>query len=167
MSDEEPTVDVRGLDTEVNANDLLEAAQAVADEPNGEGSAQSGDVIVADDGYVDVDCNVILVGESESRLTDTEALISKAEDAIDAQQSFEDYVKENADKYDFKCRIGKKVKNIHASGFGHGYDYLLCRDYGMSRGRFDSFDNVEGIEIGFMKPVDDGIMYGLDDVRES
>ena len=93
MSEEEPTVDVRGLDTEVNANDLLEAAQAVADQPNGEGAAQSGNVVVTDDGYVDDDCRVILLGDGESYTTNTETLISDAEDAIDTQQSFIEYVK--------------------------------------------------------------------------
>jgi len=166
MSDEEPTVDVRGLDTEVNANDLLEAAQAVADQPNGEGAAQSGNVVVTDDGYNDDDCRVILLGDGESYTKNTETLISDAEDAIDTQQSFEDYVKENTEKWDYSCEVGEKVKNTHASGFGVGYDYLLWRDYGMKRDRFDSFDNLEGVEVGFMKPVDDGIMYGLDDCRD-
>ena len=93
MSDEEPTVDVRGLDTEVNANDLLEAAQVVSDQPNGEGAAQSGDVVVVDDSCSDPDCRVVLIGEGVSHLTDTEALTDMAEDAIDTQQSFIEYVK--------------------------------------------------------------------------
>ena len=93
MSEEEPTVDVRGLDTEVNANDLLEAAQAVADQPNGEGVAQSGDIIVFDDECDDSDCYVISVGSGWSSLTTPRKLMSNAEDAIDTQQSFIEYVK--------------------------------------------------------------------------
>jgi hypothetical protein len=166
MSDEEPTVDVRGLDTEVNANDLLEAAQAVAEQPDGEGATQSGDVIVFDDECDDSDCYVIYVGDGWSSLTTPRKLMSNAEDAIDTQQSFIEYVKQNTEEWDYSCEVGEKVKNTHASGFGVGYDYLLWRDYGMKRDRFDSFDNLEGVEVGFMKPVDDGIMYGLDDCRD-
>lgn len=89
------TVTIRGV--ELNAEDLLTAAQAVKEQPSGEGDAvQAGSVVVGDDRHDDPDVNVIDVeGGTVSTHRNVDEIIEMAEEAI--TPPFVDYLKQETD----------------------------------------------------------------------
>ena len=90
----ENTVEVNGV--QFNAKNLRAAVEDVLVEPNGEGSAQYGNVIVDDDGYDDRIVNIVSISPTHvlPHINPTEVL-NKCEEAI--EQPFEEYVKKNTE----------------------------------------------------------------------
>jgi hypothetical protein len=163
MSDEEPTVDVRGLDREVNANDLLEAAQKVAEQPVGEGSAQSGDVVVADDSCHDDDCRVIVIGESHSGLFKPKELIDMTEDVIGTQQLLIEYVKNIENIYwrsnTFQPAIETPLH--HEEGIAISYSPHI------SGSEMEALIDDDGVSVGTVKAYNDTVYVHLRDERDN
>ena len=158
----ENTVEIAGV--AYDEENLFEAAQDVAEQSDGRGISVVGDVCIIDDGHDDSDVKIRKDGRIDSARVDVDYAIDKAESAL--EDSFESYVKNAVADYGGETEIGEEVKGRMSNHFGHGYDILLWKHYSLTSDLTRELIDDDGIEFGYVRPVDNGILVGLNDSRE-
>jgi hypothetical protein len=158
----ENTVEITGV--AYNAENLLEAAQDVAQQPDGRGMSLVGDICVIDDGHDDGHVEIRKDGRVGSVRGDINTILEKAETELG--EGFESYVKHLVGNIDGNIKIGVEVKNHISDMFGHGYDLLLWKHYSLTADLMRELTEDGGIELGYVRPVERGVMVGLNDSRE-
>jgi len=158
----ENTVEVDGV--EFNAENLLEAAQNVAEQPDGCGMSLVDDVCVVDDGHDDRDVKIHSDGNVSAPRFDVNRAVDMAETVL--EDTLESYVKQLLDGIDGETEIGDEIKGRMSNTFGHGYDLLLWKHYSLTAEIMRELIDNDGIEVGYVRPVDNGVLVGLNDARE-
>ena len=157
----ENTVEIAGV--AYDEENLFEAAQDVAEQSDGRGISVVGDVCIIDDGHDDSDVKIRKDGRVGSAIVDINTILDKAETAH--EYTFESYVKQLVGNIDGNVKVGVEVKNHIADMFGHGYDILLWKNYSLTFDLMRELIDDDGVEIGYVRPVNSGVLVGLNDSR--